>query len=143
MSKSLKILRKALLFLLVGVSIYLIGIISWNFYLENRLGKKANRVKVGMTESEVIHIMGRPRYSGSIPSSSLEAGDWSNIFAGLLDCLPYREIQKIENLYYLGYFNFLFEVGSFRKKDGNLFVIVYFDGENKKVVCVRKKWYLS
>jgi len=57
--------------------------------------------------------------------------------------LPYREIQKIENLYYLGYFNFLFEVGSFRKKDGNLFVIVYFDGENKKVVCVRKKWYLS
>jgi len=136
-------LKKALLFLLVGVSIYLIGIISWNYYLENRLEKKANRVKVGMMESEVIHVMGRPRYSGSIPPSSLEAGDWSNVFAGLLDCLPYREIQKIENLYYLGYFNFLFEVGSLRKKDGNLLVVVYFNEENKKVVCVRKKWFLS
>jgi hypothetical protein len=137
-----KLIKRSLFAIIVIAILYFLGIVSWNFYLERRLENNAKRLKVGMSDIEVMHIMGKARYVGESEPTKLEAGDWSNPFVHHIDCMSYFDIQKINNLIYFVYHNYLINMKNLKKKTGNIYIIVYFDMNYRKVVCVKKRFVL-
>lgn len=139
-AKTVRVIKVFLLLILV-IFVYLLSIALWNVYIENKLEKTAKNLRVGMSDIEVIRIMGPPKDEGVIETAKLQAGDWKNVLSGFIDCLTYREIQKIGSLEYYLYYNYLI-TAKLRKKQGSVYVSVYFDNETKKVVCVKRSFVI-
>ena len=125
----------AILLIFAGLGFAYIVYSGLVFYQAERLNDKGEGIKEGMTEDEVVKIMGKPKHSewvDSVNRMDIRKADIERIV----------EIEKANKklkryIYYVS----VYKIPSFRKRGSGTMWIIYFDDRNETVVYV--SWIIS
>lgn len=121
-----------LVILFIAFIFLLISLIYYYLHLqEDRLEKKAELIKEGMQEEEVINIMGQPKHIDKISSGEIPMGwiyEWQQ---------KYETMRKsYDSLIMHAYYVKAYSLKTFRGRNPGLIIGVYFHPVSKTVVYV-------